>query len=76
MIAALPSKQAKIRVLTIPGTGGFVMTELRPTNVIGVLRAEREGIALFCVASDSRTYFKDDSRPSASGVGCAVGPPR
>jgi hypothetical protein len=53
------------------------MTELRRTNVIGVLRTERDGVARLCVASVFCVGFsKDDSKPNASGVGCAVGPPR
>jgi hypothetical protein len=39
--------QVKIQVHTILETGGFVMTDLRRTNIlVGVLRAEREFLEL------------------------------
>jgi hypothetical protein len=61
--------------LSILETGGFDMTELRRTNVIGVLRYERDGFARrFCVSVPG-IDLRDDW-PGASGVGFAVGPPR
>lgn len=75
LVAPCLCKERKSRVLPILETGGYDMTELRRTNVIGVLRNGRAQIARRSQVSVPGNDFKD-AGPDASGVGFAVGPPR
>jgi hypothetical protein len=65
----------KIRDCSIPETGGFVMTELRPANVIGVLRIARASFALRSFVSVPGVSL-DNVNSKTGGASFAVGPPR